>query len=170
MAAGSGGNSGFGNIVITNGNGEGMGGGTVTPGANPASPKLSAGTAVRTGAMTAEIRFTSSAAGRYYYSAVNSGANEPAVGTNGLGAACSAGSNTVTVHVTSGVKDVYIKVKDADGNVSGALKVTVPAYAGQAQTDTPETPPNFDGVKVTGGTVVYLNPDFSTIVINFGNY
>jgi hypothetical protein len=125
--------------------------------------------------MTAEITCTSSAGGRYNYSSVNSGANEPAVATGGLGAVCASGSNTVTVYVTAGVKDVYIKVKDANGNVSDALRVTVPAYTGQAQTEAseasePESPPNFDNVTVAGGTVVYLNPDFSSVVIKFGGY
>jgi hypothetical protein len=70
----------------------------------------------------------------------------------------------------SGVKDVYIKVKDASGNVSNALKISVPAYAPQTET-TPE-PPYFDNIVITGGMVVYLNPspEFSGIVIKFGNY
>jgi hypothetical protein len=89
--------------------------------------------------------------------------------------------------MTSGAKDVYIKVKDADGNVSAALKISVPAYSPPAQPaappDTPDTPPDtsteadappdappdFSGIVITGGTVVYLNPAFSGITITFGN-
>jgi hypothetical protein len=74
------------------------------------------------------------------------------------------------------VKDVYVKVKDASGNVSEALKISVPAYEpGQstAPSPSPVAPgdtPNFDDIVITGGTVVYLNPAFSTVVIKFGNY
>lgn len=171
---------GFGNITITNGKGDPLGGGTTTPTdppnppTDPSKPALTAGTVTRVSDLTATVQFTSSAAGRYYYSVVNSGANAPAVGTGGLGAVCSAGANTITVYMTAGAKDVYIKVKDADGNVSDALKVAVPAYSASAQTPaqttTPEPLPNFDNIVITGGTVVYLNPDFSGVVIKFGGY
>ena len=158
----------FGGINITNGNGDPIGGGTTTPTPNPAKPSLSAGSVTRNSDMTATVTFTSSAAGRYYYSVVNSGANEPTISTSGTGTACAAGSNTITVYMTAGVKDLYIKVKDADGNVSGALKIAIPAYQAQAQTT--DTPPDFSNIVITGGTVVYLNPDFPTVVIKFGGY
>jgi hypothetical protein len=167
----------FGNITITNGNGDplgnGNGGGTTTPtnpGTDPAKPTLTAGTATRNSDITATVQFTSSAAGRYYYYVVNSGAAEPAVPTSSLGTVCAAGVNTITVYMTAGAKDVYIKVKDADGNISDALKIAVPAYAAaaQSQTNTPEPAPNFDNMTITGGTVVYINPDFSGITITFG--
>jgi hypothetical protein len=172
MSGGDGGA--FGNLTITNGNGDPITGGTTggnnggtTP--DPSKPTLTAGTATRNSDMTATVQFTSSADGRYYYSVVSGGANAPTVGTGGLGSVCAAGSNTITVYVTAGAKDVYIKVKDANGNVSDALKITVPAYAAQAQTPAPEEPPNFDNIIITGGTVVYLNPDFAGITITFGN-
>jgi uncharacterized surface anchored protein len=175
MSGGAGGS--FGNITITNGSGDPLGGGTTTPpnpGADPSKPTLTAGTVTRLGDMSASVQFTSSAEGRYFYSVVNSGANEPTVATGGLGTACSAGSNTVTVYMTAGVKDVYIKVKDASGKVSDVLKITVPAYS-SSQTPTPtpdDPPPDFSNVIITGGTVVYLNPapEFSNIVIKFGGY
>lgn len=173
MDGGTGGS--FGNLTITNGNGDPLTGSTtqptnpVTPPTDPAKPTLTAGIVTRVSDLTATIQFTSSVAGKYYYSVVNSGANEPSVGTGGLGTACTAGSNTITVYMTAGVKDLYIKVKDADGSVSDALKITVPAYSA-TQTPTTEPPPNFDDVVITGGTVVYLNPDFPSIIIKFGNY
>jgi len=71
--------------------------------------------------------------------------------------------------MAAGARDVYIKVKDADGNVSDALKISIPAYAPATQTITTEEPPVFSNITITGGTVVYLNPDFPTIVIKFGN-
>jgi hypothetical protein len=33
---------------------------------------------------------------------------------------------------------------------------------------TPELPPGFDNIVITGGTIVYLNPDFSGLSISFG--
>jgi len=169
MSGGTGGS--FGNITISNGNGDPLGGGTTTnPGTGPSKPTLTAGTVTRVGNLTATITFTSSVEGKYYYAYANSGANAPTVATGGLGTACAAGANTITVYLTSGAKDVYIKVKDANGNVSDALKVAVPAYSASEQTPTPEPPPNFDNIVITGGTVVYLNPDFSTVVIKFGGY
>ena len=175
MSRGTGG--GFGNITITNGNGEPIGntGGNNGGGSQPSNPPtLTAGTVTRVSNMTATITFTSSAAGKYFYSVVNSGAAEPTVLTGGVGTNCNAGANTVTAYMTSGAKDVYIKVKDVNGNVSNALKISVPAY--EAQTETSPTPvpsetPDFSGIVITGGTVVYLNPspEFSGITITFGN-
>jgi len=160
----------FGNITITNGSGDTLGNGTTTStntGTDTAKPALSAGTVTRNSDLTATVQFTSSVAGRYYYTVVNSGANAPAISTSGLGTACSAGSNTITVYMTAGVKDLYIKVKDDNGNVSDALKITVPAYSPVTQTPATETP-SFDDIVITGGTVVYLNPDFEGITITFG--
>jgi 5-hydroxyisourate hydrolase-like protein (transthyretin family) len=160
----------FGNLTITNGSGEPIG--TITtpsdPGSNPVVPTLSAGTVTRNSNLSASVQFTSSAAGKYYYYVVSAGEAEPAISTAGLGASCAAGSNLVTVYMTSGAKDLYIKVKDASGNVSGALKIVVPAYTGQSE---PADQPNFDNIVITGGTVVYLNPDpiFSGIRITFGS-
>jgi uncharacterized surface anchored protein len=170
-------NGGFGNITITNGNGDPLGSGTSNPSnppgtnpSNPAAPTLTAGSVTRNSDLTATVQFTSSAAGRYYYSVVAAGAAEPAIATGSVGTACSAGLNTVTVYMTADARDVYIKVKDADGNVSGALKIAVPAYSAQTQATAPEeTPPDFSNMVITGGTVVYLNPDFPGITITFGN-
>jgi hypothetical protein len=171
----SGGNGGaFGNITITNGNGDPLGNGTppTNPGTNPSIPTLTVGTVTRTGNYTATVQFTSSVAGRYYTAHTASGGNVPTISTLGAGTACTVGLNTITVSLTSGVRDLYIKVKDADGNVSEALKITIPAYSAQAQnepSDTSEPPPNFDGIVINGGTVVFLNPDFGGITITFGN-
>jgi uncharacterized surface anchored protein len=173
---GSPGNGGlFGNITISNGKGESIDGGGSGGGNHPSdtkAPVLTAGTVKRTGNMTAAVTFTSNAAGKYYYAAADSGADEPVVKTGGLGSKCAAGTNTVTVYLTSGAKDVYIKVKDAGGNVSDALKVSVPAYE-KNQSVSPDAQgdmPSFDNIVITGGTVVYLNPQFSNVIIKFGGY
>jgi hypothetical protein len=174
MSPGGNNNSGFGNITITNGNGDPLGSGTTptNPGTNPAKPVLTAGSATRLGDMSASVQFTSSVAGRYYYAVVNPGAAEPTIGTGGIGTICVAGVNNITAYMTSGAKDLYIKVKDADGNVSDALKIHIPAFSASIQTQEeppPDDPPDFSGVVITGGTVVYLNPDFAGIKITFGN-
>jgi 5-hydroxyisourate hydrolase-like protein (transthyretin family)/RNase P/RNase MRP subunit p29 len=181
MANGGGGT--FGNITITNGNGEvigGAGGGNNGGGAqtDTAAPVLSAGTVTRNGDLTATVQFTSNEAGRSYYAVVNSGANEPTVATSGTGTACVSGANTITVYMTSGARDVYIKVKDSEGNVSNALKISVPAYQAQTETqpETPTTPPSATDPEPTddtpnpNGGIVWQNPDFPGIVIKFGNY
>jgi hypothetical protein len=173
MSSGSG-NSGFGNIKITNGNGEVIGGGNggTTP-TNPTAPTLTAGTVTRLGNYSATITFTSSAAGRYYTAYTASGNTAPTISTLGTGTACTSGANTITVSLTTGAKDFYIKVKDAAGNVSDALKIAIPAYNAQTTTPAPtDPPPDFSNMVITGGTVVYLNPDplFAGIIIKFGNY
>jgi hypothetical protein len=77
--------------------------------------------------------------------------------------------NTITISLTTGAKDFYIKVKDAAGNVSDALKIVIPAYSATPQTETFTDTPDFSNIVITGGTVVYMNPDFAGITITFGN-
>jgi hypothetical protein len=151
--------------VITNGNGESLGGTENNPDSSTTKLTLSAGSAARINNLNASVQFTSSKAGKYYYSVVNSGAAEPSVSTAGIGASCAEGSNTVTVYMTAGAKDLYIKVKDTDGNVSDALKIAVTAYSTSAAD--PDMP-DFSNIVITGGTVVYLNPAFASIIITFG--
>jgi hypothetical protein len=162
----------FGNMTITNGNGEVIGGGT---GGNSQTdttkPVLSAGNAVRSGNLTATVTFTSSEAGRYYSSAVAKGSSVPTISTLGNGTACAAGVNTVTIYMTSGAKDLYIKVKDAAGNVSDTLKIDVPAYAETPAQTTPAPEPSTEPTEPpsNNGGVVYQNPAFPSIKISFGN-
>jgi hypothetical protein len=168
MASGNGGA--FGNITITNGNGQVIGGGNGGTTPTPSAPTLTVGTVTRLGNYSATITFNSSVAGRYYTAYTASGNAAPTISTLGTGTACAAGANTITVSLTTGAKDFYIKVKDAAGNLSNALKITIPAYNAQTETPTPsDPPPDFGGIVISGGTVVYLNPDFSGITISFGN-
>jgi hypothetical protein len=164
----------FGNISITNGNGEVIGGadsGTGGGATDTTAPKLTAGTVTRLGNYSATVTFTSSEAGRYYTAYTASGNTAPTISALGMGTACSAGANTITVSLTTGAKDFYIKVKDAAGNLSNALKIVIPVYNAQTQPEapTPSDTPDFSGIVITGGTVVYLNPDFAGITITFGN-
>jgi hypothetical protein len=163
----------FGNMTITNGNGDPLGTPTTpSPAPVPApsptpvpAPTITARTVTRNSDLTATVQFMSNTSGRYYFSVVNSGAAEPSIDTTGPGTSCLTGTNTITVNLTAGAKDIYIKIKDADGNVNDALKISIPAYS----SSTPTPPPGFENMVITGGTVVYLNPDFAGITITFGN-
>ena len=93
------------------------------------APTLSNGSAERASVDAATVKFTSSEAGTYYYAVVDSGATAPEVDTTGAGAACTAGENTVSLTslANAEAKDVYIVVKDAAGNVSSMLQISIPA-------------------------------------------
>ena len=94
------------------------------------APTLSNGSARRTGEAVAAVNFTSDEGGQYYYSVVADGASLPEVDTSGTGTACTAGETTVSLtSLTTGAKDIYIKVKDTAGNVSGALKINIAVYS-----------------------------------------
>lgn len=179
----NGGGGAFGNMTITNGSGQQIGGNasgnngaTPTPTPSPTKPTLTLGSVNRNGDLSATITFTASTAGRYYYVVANSGVNEPIIATSGNGTASVAGVNTITVYMTSGAKDVYIKVKDANGNISDALKIVIPTFSSASPSPSPSpTPsgvPDFSNIKIQGGTVIYLNPspEFSGITIKFGGY
>ena len=95
-----------------------------------ASPFLTAGAAVRTGHTAGSVKFTSNESGSYYYKVVEAGADEPVIETEGDGESCTTSEATITdpVGLTAGAKDIYIKVKDASGNVSAAIKIDIEAY------------------------------------------
>jgi len=155
----------FGNMVITNGNGQPLG--TVNaPPTNPTeAPTLTVGTVTRNSNQTATITFSSSAAGRYFTSIVAAGASAPNIATGGIGTAAVAGVNTITVHMTAGARDVYIRVRDASGNLSNLLKVSVPVFE-ETSTNPPQEP---DDPPADSGRVIFIHPDFSGITITFGN-
>ena len=93
------------------------------------APTLSGGSATRTGETTATVKFTSNEAGSYYYEVVNSGENQPTIDTAGTGTPCDTTEQTISLTNLSdtSAKDIYIVVKDAAGNVSQQLKITIPA-------------------------------------------
>ena len=101
-----------------------------SPTLDETAPKLSNGSATRDSETTATVKFTSDEAGTYYYAVVESDGDAPAdlttIGTSGT---CVTGTNTISVTGLSGLgaKDIYIVVKDAAGNVSQPLKITIPA-------------------------------------------
>ena len=93
------------------------------------APKLSNGSATRDSETTATVKFTSNEAGSYYYAVVGSGATEPDVNTSGTGTPCDTTEQTISLDSLTGAdaKDIYIVVKDAAGNVSEKLQITIPA-------------------------------------------
>ncbi|QEK19468.1 hypothetical protein LAJLEIBI_03500 [[Clostridium] hylemonae DSM 15053] len=126
---------------------------------NATAPILKAGTAVRTSDTAANVTFTSSRAGRYYYAVVDSGAARPAIDTTGRGTACGTGLQTIRLTTLSaGAQDIYIVVKDADGNVSDrGFKIPIPAFTipgkGTAETRTADGAPHTRNITINSDTV-----------------
>ena len=94
------------------------------------APTLSNGSATRISATTATVNFTSDEAGTYYYAVVESNEAAPTIDTTGTGTVCDTTEQTISLNNLSGAgaKDIYIVAKDAAGNVSQPLKITIPAY------------------------------------------
>ena len=94
------------------------------------APALSNGTATRNSETNATVKFTSDEAGEYYYEVVDSGATAPDIDTTKAGTACDTTEQTISLDSLTGAdaKDIYIVVKDAAGNVSEKLQITIPAY------------------------------------------
>lgn len=92
-------------------------------------PFISDGSAARLSATEATVTCTTNEAGKAYYAAVNSGEAAPTVDTSGAGIACNIGENTIAIDDLADytAKDVYVLVKDNDGNVSKTLKLALAA-------------------------------------------
>ncbi|HOP11493.1 MAG TPA: InlB B-repeat-containing protein [Oscillospiraceae bacterium] len=111
---------------------------TKTTTADTTAPTLTAGAVSRTSDTTGTVKFTSGEAGQYYYAIVAAGTTAPTINATGTGITCNTGENTITnpIGLTAGAKDIYIKVKDAAGNVSAMLKIyianfnTAPVFSG----------------------------------------
>lgn len=102
---------------------------TLNVSSDTTAPTLTGGSATRTSDTAATVKFTSSEAGTYYYSVVDSGENEPDVDTTETGTACDTTEQTISLtSLGAGAKDIYIVVKDAAGNISDKLKIEIPAY------------------------------------------
>jgi hypothetical protein len=93
-------------------------------------PVITTGAANRTSDTEGTVEFYTNEAGSYYYSVVNKDETEPTVDTSGVGTACTSAEITVVnlTGLTAGVKDIYIRVKDAAGNVSNVVKILIPSY------------------------------------------
>ncbi len=89
------------------------------------------GTAERTNVSSATVPFYSPepfSACTYYYAIVKSGAAAPTVDTSGEGISAESGENTVNVTglTSAGAHDIYLVLKDQDGNVSEPIMTTIP--------------------------------------------
>ena len=129
------------------------------------APTLSNGSARRTGEAVADVKFTSDEAGQYFYSVVADDAPVPEISTSGTGTACTDGETSISLTtLTTGAKDIYIKVKDAAGNVSGVLKIDIAAYSpsdkdGDGVLDDPSADTDGDGVSDGDEADAGSNPD-----------
>ena len=104
---------------------------SVTTDPDTTPPVLSGGSLNRTSDTAALITFTSDKAGTAYYSQLAGGAAAPsseAVTTDNTIGSVIAGTNIVPVTLTAGVRDIYLVVEDAAGNVSLPLKIEAPSY------------------------------------------
>jgi len=92
-------------------------------------PVASDGEAKRDTTTKATVKFTSDKPGEFFFAVVDGGGQAPTINTDTAGAKCYAGVNTFeATNLTAGAKDIYIVVKDRQGNVSTTpLKVVVAA-------------------------------------------
>ena len=125
------------------------------------APILTAGAVNRTSDTEGTIKFTSDEAGQYYYSVVADGAAAPTIDTSGAGTACTTSETTITnpTGLTAGAKDIYIKVKDASGNVSDAIKIDITAYVAPDITAPILTAGAVNRTSDTAGTVKFTSDE-----------
>ena len=108
----------------------------------------------RTSAKEATVKFTSSAAGNYYYKVVESGAAKPNIDTSKGGTNAVADVNTIELsNLTKDARDIYIVVKNAAGDVSEPLMIKIPAFD-----EEPDTPDEGDF------TITYTGPTGGKLV------
>ena len=102
----------------------------LTVSSDTTAPTLTSGSATRDSENAATVKFTSDEAGEYYYAVVESGDTAPTIDTTVAGTSCDTTEQTISLTSLSGAgaKDIYIVAKDAAGNVSQQLKITIPAY------------------------------------------
>ena len=96
---------------------------------DPTAPTLSNGSVIRESETTATVKFTSDEAGEYYYVVVESDETQPDIDTTIKGVSFTTTQQTISLTNLSGMNEkyIYIVVKDAAGNVSEKLKITIPA-------------------------------------------
>lgn len=92
-------------------------------------PVVTGGVVLRKSNTNVIFTFVSNESGQYYTGVVADGEVAPTINTAGVGTACAEGENIVELTITEGAKDVYVKVKGADGDVSEAVKIDVSAFA-----------------------------------------
>lgn len=147
----------------------------LTVSSDTTAPTLTPGSATRDSETAATVKFTSDEAGEYYYAVVESGVAEPSIDTTEAGISCDTTEQTISLTSLSGAgaKDIYIVAKDAVGNVSQQLKITIPAYIAPSY-GISASPPALDfGSKTVGyteapaaQTVTLTNTGNQTVTVN----
>jgi LPXTG-motif cell wall-anchored protein len=122
------------------------------------APTLTVGSVNRLSDTSATVSFTSDEAGTFYYNVVDDGEAEPVIDTTGTGNSCTASETTIGLVLTAGAKDIYIKVKDAAGNVSTALMLDIAAYM----------IPDTVAPVLTAGAVIRLSDASATVAFTSG--
>lgn len=123
-------------------------------------PVISNGNATRTSDTAATVTFTSSVAGSYYYRVVASGAAAPDIDTSTSSTTAVAGTNTISLtNLAAGARDIYILVKNAAGDASNTLKVSIPAFG-----EDPDNPDNPDNPDTGDFTITYIGPSGGKLV------
>jgi VCBS repeat-containing protein len=122
------------------------------------APILTAGVVSRTSNTEGTVKFTSDEMGTYYYEVVTDGAPVPTLDTSEVGVVCTTAETTITnpIGLTAGAKDIYIVVKDGNGNVSDVLKMDVPNYT---------APISSGGGSSSGGSVPITQPKEETVIV-----
>ena len=101
----------------------------VNPTVDTTAPTLSGGSATRTSETTTTVKFTSDEAGTCYYIAQDTEITltNAEIAAQGTKQACSAGENEIELdNLTASAWYVAVVVKDAVGNVSEILSITIP--------------------------------------------
>ena len=133
------------------------------------APTLSAGSATRDSETTATVKFTSDEAGSYYYIAQDTEITltKEQIAAQGTQQACEVGENEIKLdNISASAQYVAVVAKDAVGNVSDALKITIPEYIAPVY-DISADPQLLDFGTVTEG---YEAPAEQTVTItNAGN-
>lgn len=103
----------------------------VNPTVDTTAPALSNGSVTRDSETAATVKFTSDEAGTCYYIVQNTEITltNMEIATQGTEQACEVGENEIKLNnITASAQYVAVVVKDAAGNVSQSLKITIPAY------------------------------------------
>ena len=133
------------------------------------APTLSAGSATRDSETTATVKFTSDEAGSYYYIAQDTEITltNTEIAAQGTQQACEVGENEIKLdNISASAQYVAVVAQDAVGNVSDALKITIPEYIAPVY-DISADPQLLDFGTVTEG---YEAPAEQTVTItNAGN-
>lgn len=104
--------------------------------ADETAPLLSPGTAARNSDANAVVTFASTEAGTFYYAVSDSGA-PAAIDTAGVGTAMNVGQNTLSLSsLAAGAKTLSILAKDAAGNLSELISISIPEAISGSKTVT----------------------------------